>query len=199
MKILINEDQYKLFIENVTSIPIYKNVNLVRKFYEKFKNEFPNTPEYVLKDFIESLIVNNINELKWVLKHYKDNPYDSLGEWNKMYLKGPWILKTLDVNPEDFNDSTINAFIERDFGKINAYWVHKDEERTDVQTKLAKGDGKNQPVTVIYDDKTGKYELIEGWHRTMSILKLGDNGEDLKNWEKVKIRAYVNLNSNLIY
>ena len=37
----------------------------------------------------------------------------------------------------------------------------------------------------------GKYELIEGWHRTMSALKLGDNGEDLKNWDKIKLRAFV--------
>jgi hypothetical protein len=33
--------------------------------------------------------------------------------------------------------------------------------------------------------------MVEGWHRTMSALKLGDNGEDLKNWDKVKLRAFV--------
>lgn len=199
MKILISEQQYKLILDNITSIPIYKNVNLVRKFFDKLKTEFPNTPEYVLKDVIESLIVNNPDELKWVLRDFKGNPSTALGIWWKNFLKGPWSLRILEVNPEDFNNSTINAFIDRDFGKINAYLVPNDKERTDTQTKLAKGDGKNQPIIVIYDDKTGKYELIEGWHRTMSILKLGDNGEDLKNWDKVKIRAYVNLNSDLIY
>jgi len=31
----------------------------------------------------------------------------------------------------------------------------------------------------------------------MSILLLGDNGEDLKNWDKVKIRAFVRDTSKL--
>lgn len=84
-------------------------------------------------------------------------------------------------------------------GGVDAYMVPDDEERMITQKKMVKGDGKNQPIIVIYDDKTKKYQLIEGWHRTMNLLKMGDNGEDLKNWKKVKIRAYVNSNSDLIY
>ena len=66
----------------------------------------------------------------------------------------------------------------------------KDKQRMDVQRKLAVSTGKNEPITVV-KHKDGKYEIIEGWHRVMSILKLGDNGEDLKNWDKVKLRAFV--------
>lgn len=199
MKILINERQYKLFLENVTSIPTYKNVNVVRNFFDKVKKRFPKTPEYVIKDVIESKIINNPNELKWTRRNLGGDPMLSLDNWTIKLLEGPWTLKILDVNPEDFNDSTVNAFIERRFGEINTYMVPDDEKRMETQRKLAKGDGKNQPIIVIYDKKTGKYQLIEGWHRTMSLLKLGDNGEDLKNWEKVKIRAYVNLNSDLTF
>jgi len=28
----------------------------------------------------------------------------------------------------------------------------------------------------------------------MSILKMGDNGEDIKNWDKVKLRAFITPN-----
>lgn len=199
MEFLVTKKQYKLFLEEVSSIPTYKNVNVVRNFFDKLKKEFPTTPEYVLKDVIESIIVNNPEELKWVRRYFGGDPSLALGEWWKMFLKGPWVLKILEVNPEDFNESTVNAFIERDFGKINTYMVPDDEKRMKIQREIVKGDGKNQPIIVIYDSNTGKYELIEGWHRTMNLLKMGDNGEDLKNWEKVKIRSYVNLNSDLIY
>ena len=48
----------------------------------------------------------------------------------------------------------------------------------------------NEPV-IVERLSNGKYKLLEGWHRTMSILLLGDNGEDIKNWDKVKIRSFV--------
>lgn len=106
------------------------------------------------------------------------------------YLKGPWKLKIINVNPEDFTENTINAFIERDFGNIDAYFVPRDKERMDIQRNLPTTTGKNEPIIVV-KHKNGKYELIEGWHRTMSSLKLGDNGEDLKNWDKIKLKAFV--------
>jgi hypothetical protein len=106
------------------------------------------------------------------------------------YLNGDWKLRIIEVNPEDFTENTINAFIERNFGDIDAYMVKNDKERMDVQRKLATPTGKNEPIIVI-KHKDGKYEMVEGWHRVMSTLKLGDNGEDLKNWDKVKLRAFV--------
>jgi hypothetical protein len=198
MRLIITERQYKLLSEEIQSIPIYKNVQMVSKFFEKLRKEYPRTPEYVLKDVIESIIVNNPEELKWVGRYFGGEPMLALGDWWKELLKGPWVLKIIEVNPEDFTENTISAFIDREFGDVDAYFVKQDKERTDTQRKIVKGDGKNQPIIVVYDKKTDKYELIEGWHRTMSLLKLGDNGEDLKNWDKIKIRAYVNLNSNLI-
>ena len=111
------------------------------------------------------------------------------GYWGE-YLRGPWKLEILNVNPEDFDDRTVNAFSERHFGDVNTYQVPDDEERTQTQRDIAKGDGTNEPV-IVEKKPNGKYELIEGWHRTMSILLLGDNGEDLKNWGRVKIRAFV--------
>jgi len=99
-------------------------------------------------------------------------------------------LKILNVNPMDFTDETIDWMIEREFGYSIEHNIPKDKDRTEFQRKIARADGRNEPIVVI-KTKDGKYELIEGWHRTMSILKLGDNGEDLKNWDKVKIRAFV--------
>ena len=173
-------------------IPIYKETNPYKNMYDKLRRYYSSTPEYVLKDiFNNNLLPNSMEDIK---KNYYGDPilylsrYDG-GYWDR-FLKGPWKLEVLTVNPEDFDDNTVNAFLERDFGSVDSYLVPNDEERMKTQKRLAKSSGMNEPIIVVRNPK-GKYELIEGWHRTMSILLLGDNGEDLKNWDKVKIRAFV--------
>jgi len=174
-------------------IPIYGEYesNNNKKILDKLKGYYSNTPEYVLNDIFNTNIKQHTND---IIKNYYNDPVLFLarfdgGYWDR-FLKGPWNLEIINVNPEDFDDNTVNAFLERDFGNIDSYLVPKDEERTSTQRRLAKPTGMNEPV-IVERNPNGKYELIEGWHRTMSILLLGNNGEDLKNWDKVKIRAFV--------
>ena len=174
-------------------IPIYGEYesNINKKMLERLKSYYKNTPEYILNDIFNTNIKQHTNDIE---KNYYNDPalflarFDG-GYWDSL-LKGPWNLEIINVNPEDFDDNTVNAFLERDFGNIDSYLVPKDEERTSTQRRLAKSTGMNEPV-IVERKPNGKYELIEGWHRTMSILLLGNNGEDLKNWNKVKIRAFV--------
>jgi transcription elongation factor GreA-like protein len=190
MKFIITESQYEL-LENIQSIPLYKSMSSsCKSFFDRLKKEFPNTPEYVLKEFTINVLCGDDESFRTVMNQYYGDPIPFLGKMIYDYLNGKWELTIIQVNPEDFIDNTVNAFIERNFGDINAYMVHKDEERMDIQRKIAIPTGKNEPIIVI-KHKNGKYELVEGWHRTMSTLKLGDNGEDLKNWDKVKLRAFV--------
>jgi hypothetical protein len=174
-------------------IPIYGEYesNINKKILDKLKGYYSNTPEYVLNDIFNTNIKQHTND---IVKNYYNDPVLFLarfdgGYWDK-FLKGPWNLEIINVNPEDFDNNTVNAFLERDFGNIDSYLVPKDEERTSTQRRLAKPTGMNEPI-IVERNPNGKYELIEGWHRTMSILLLGNNGEDLKNWDKVKIRAFV--------
>ena len=190
MKIIITERQYKL-LEDVQSIPLYKTTSSVCKsFYNRFRTEFPNTPEYILKEFVINVLCGDDESFKTIMGQYHGDPIPFLGKKIYDYLNGDWKLKVIEVNPEDFTDNTVNAFLERNFGEVDAYMVQNDKERMDVQRKLATPTGKNEPIIVI-KHKDGKYEMVEGWHRVMSTLKLGDNGEDLKNWDKVKLRAFV--------
>ena len=69
--------------------------------------------------------------------------------------------------------------------------VPDDKERLDFQKTIAVGDGTNEPV--ILHKNGNKYILIEGWHRTMAILTLGDNGDHPDTWPTQKIKAYVHL------
>jgi hypothetical protein len=190
MRVIITERQYKL-LEDVQSIPLYKPTSSVCKsFYNRFRKEFPNTPEYILKEFVINVLCGDNESFKTIMGQYHGDPIPFLGKKIYDYLNGNWKLKVIEVNPEDFTDNTVNAFLERNFGEIDAYMVQNDKERMDTQRKLATPTGKNEPIIVI-KHKDGKYEMVEGWHRVMSTLKLGDNGEDLKNWDKVKLRAFV--------
>lgn len=190
MRIIITERQYNL-LEDVQSIPLYKPTSSVCKsFYDRFRKEFPNTPEYILKEFVTNVLCGDDESFKTIMGQYHGDPIPFLGKKIYDYLNSDWKLKVIEVNPEDFTDNTINAFLERNFGEVDAYMVQNDKERMDVQRKLATPTGKNEPIIVI-KHKDGKYEMVEGWHRVMSTLKLGDNGEDLKNWDKVKLRAFV--------
>ena len=190
MKIIITERQYKL-LEDIQSIPLFKPTSSVCKsFYNRFRKEFPNTPEYILKEFVTNVLCGDDESFKTIMGQYHGDPIPFLGKMIYDYLNGDWKLKVIEVNPEDFTDNTVNAFLERNFGEVDAYMVQNDKERMDVQRKLATPTGKNEPIIVI-KHKDGKYEMVEGWHRVMSTLKLGDNGEDLKNWDKVKLRAFV--------
>ena len=177
--------------EIVTSIPILPPSSpSCEKFLDRIRGEFPKTPEYVLKEFTYNSLCGNKSIISLINRQYFGDPIPYLSKSIYNFLKGPWKLKILNVNPEDFTENTINAFIERDFGDVDTYFVPKDKERMDIQRELATSTGKNEPIIVIKHEN-GKYELIEGWHRTMSSLKLGDNGEDLKNWNKIKLRAFV--------
>ena len=190
MRVIITERQYKL-LEDVQSIPLYKPTSSVCKsFYNRFRKEFPNTPEYILKEFVTNVLCGDDESFRTIMGQYHGDPIPFLSKKIYDYLNGNWKLKVIEVNPEDFTDNTVNAFLERNFGEVDAYMVQNDKERMDVQRKLATPTGKNEPIIVI-KHKDGKYEMVEGWHRVMSTLKLGDNGEDLKNWDKVKLRAFV--------
>lgn len=168
-------------------VPIYKSHNLPKQMYLRLRDHYPTTPEYVIKDYFYNVIIPNIDFIK--KERYGDPLLLTVGSWDN-YLKGPWKLEILSVNPEDFDDTTVNAFIERDFGNVDTYQVPDDDERMRIQKKIATPNGMNEPV-IVERLSNGKYKLLEGWHRTMSILLLGDNGEDIKNWDKVKIRAFV--------
>jgi hypothetical protein len=175
-------------------IPIYKEYepSTNKKMYDRLRKYYSSTPEYVLKDiFFNNVAVNAMEDIN---KNYYGDPILFLarfdgGYWDR-FLKGPWKLEILNINPEDFDDKTVNGFIERDFGNVDAYLVPNDEERMETQKRMATSNGMNEPI-IVERNRIGKYELIEGWHRAMSILLLGNNGEDLKNWDKVKIRAFI--------
>jgi len=195
------DDEYEMGVEldeDVDSIPIYKEVNPNKRIYEKLRKGFPTTPNYILNDFFRNVIMNN-ESLKSINDTYYGDPVSFLHNssyWNN-YLNSDWKLEVIEVNPNDFDHETVDAFFDREFGDVNSFDVPKDEERMETQMSMRRSDGNNEPV-ILLRNPNGKYKLNEGWHRTMSILKMGDNGEDIKNWDKVKLRVFVAPNPDFI-
>lgn len=126
-------------------------------------------PEYVLRD--------------WLYRNTKD--FDPKKENKDQYLKivnsyiesfveghgkGHWEYEVLDISIDSFTD-----FVKEDLKKKMSGFIRKDipkdEERHLVQqSKIEKGGVSSEPI-IVAETKYGKYDLLEGWHRTTSALK----------------------------
>tara|TARA_B100002019_G_scaffold65832_1_gene56531 strand:- start:9737 stop:10297 length:561 start_codon:yes stop_codon:yes gene_type:complete len=180
---------------------------LLKKLAEQVSNEyatellyktFYNMPEYVFNDFVMSKNGFFQKEFKRLYKQNPDIDEDELEYEFEDWVNIKWKLKVLTVNPSDFTKNNQKTMISRKFGDLNPNNVPDDEERTEFQRKLAKKlkPGTNEPVIVL--SKGTEYRLLEGWHRTMAILSLGNNGEtDPTKWNRVKIKAYVGTGSSV--
>jgi hypothetical protein len=192
------------------SIPVYNPPSQFyagagKTLYKLFRNAFPNLPEHVANDIYNQTlpgtndtIVNAIkkgedpknvflNYYSGVTFNFVKDPGTNLtsDQMKNVLLKGIWKQKILNVNPADFSEHSRNRMIKRNFG------VNHNEDPTRIQRQQsgARSDGSNEPVIII--QTSDGLTLWEGFHRTMSILALGRNGEDPLRWNKVKLRAWV--------
>lgn len=142
-----------------------------RRKLKHLRMRYPNVPRYVLKDIFRG----------------EDDPLFS--QLNRLL----WQKTVLDVSPADFCPLTLRNLKERSFGDVTheKMLFLRDKERTQTQRKIAAEtpEGTNEPVIVV--KRADGYMIIEGWHRTMSILRLGRNGAEPERWEKVKLNAWV--------
>ena len=127
------------------------------------RGRLPEVPEYVLYDLYYKSVKNMNNiELYEFLKEHGDI------KWQ--------LVKNFRIDPKTtFDDATLNTLKIRDGGKVNPYNIPKDEERH--AGALERIGSKGMPTEPILLIKNGeKYELVEGWHRTMQLLNLYPNG-----------------------
>lgn len=136
------------------------------------------------------------------------------------YKDYQWTPKPIvvQVTPNDFSSSTLGIFLARRFGFLTDNHVRDDANRMKMQGQLmnTRGAGENEPVIMIKRDDN-KYDLIEGWHRTMNYLVYdGDdkygapndqiallknasmpvNDIDLNKWRPVPIKAWLGTKGN---
>jgi hypothetical protein len=124
-------------------------------------------PEYVLRDWLyrNTKEVGDMNP-----QMYKDLMKSYLESFVEGHGRGHWEFEVLDISIDSFTDFVKEDLLKKMGGYINQH-VPKDKERHATQiAKLEKGGVSPEPIIVV-ETKYGKYDLLEGWHRTTNALK----------------------------
>lgn len=142
---------------------------------------FINVPCYVFKEFFyvhKGFFKETFKELldKGVSNLDIDNVFL---EWSDV----SWNKEIIEVTINDFTQDTQLELNNRGLGSVHLDTVPEDYKRTLIQRELADKviSGSNEPV-ILLETKQG-YNLLEGWHRTMSYLR--------KSNDKILINAWV--------
>lgn len=120
-----------------------------------FQNMFPNTPEYVLRDF--------------VYKNYKNTPDQIEPEIVEWLNDLKWTKKEMVITIDIFDNFTQGRLREL-IGEA------PDDQRYKTQRdRIAGGEAINkEPIIVTMDGN--EYELQEGWHRTAESIRQWPDG-----------------------
>jgi len=164
MKYIITESQLKFLTE-------------VREgWYNLLRKKLPNMPEYVLKDWIYRKVDN-----------YKD--YESFNEWlDEWIVDLKWeYQKDFPMTIDIFSDKSKKELEERINGLVRSD-VDRDEERHRNQKELLKLRGISKEPIILFKHEDGKYDLGEGWHRTVQAFSLYPEGY-------IQPNVYIGLNA----
>jgi hypothetical protein len=152
-------------------------------FLKYLTRKLPNTPKYVIKDWIYQLLKPagrgeedhwDWSDLNDVFKHGGYAAADDFGPLDK-------IVWTPKPKPVIFNIDMFNAYAKKHLNdrvnKSPKYWITKDAKRHSIQaSRLGPKELAFEEPAIMFLFPNGEYELIEGWHRTIQAFqKYGDN------------------------
>lgn len=141
--------------------------------------KLPNTPEYVIKDWV----------YKMIKKSDDINTREGIIDWIDNWVKDiQWEHKTdFPISMDIFTEKTKNELKDRISGDVR-HDVDKDFERHQTQQALLKDKGISKEPIILFKTKDGKYELGEGWHRTTQTFKVFPDGF-------IQPNVYIGLNA----
>ena len=165
MKYIITERQLDLLLEKREG------------WYRLLQQKLPHFPEYVLKDWIYRKVDD-----------YKD--YKSFVNWIDDFLVDlEWeYQKDFPIKMDIFNEKTQNELKERIDGFVRSD-VERDEERHRAQKELLQSRGISKEPIILFRTKDGKYQLGEGWHRTVQAFTMFPEGF-------IQPNVYIGLNAS---
>jgi hypothetical protein len=125
--------------------------------YNWLVEKLPNTPEYVVRDWVYKMIKQSDDV----------NTYEGITEWIDEFVKDvEWeFQKDFPISMDIFTDKTKKELESKIGGELTTH-VGKDEERHEKQKELLQSKGISKEPIILFKTKDGKYELGEGWHRT---------------------------------
>jgi hypothetical protein len=143
------------------------------------RQQLPNFPDYVIKDWIYKMIKKDDNI----------NTAEGIQDWIDSQLKDlKWETKAnFPITMDIFGNKTQQELKSRIGGEIRQD-VGKDIERHKTQQKLLKSQGISKEPIILFKTRDGKYELGEGWHRTTQAFKIYPEGF-------IQPNVYIGLNA----
>ena len=124
-------------------------------------------PDYVLRDWL----YRNTRELDGMEPElYKGLVEEYLKNFVKDYGVGHWENKVLDISIDSFTKNVQDLLKKKIEGYINPDIGNDEKRHKTQQSQLDKQGVSPEPIIVI-ETKDGKYDLLEGWHRTTNTLK----------------------------
>jgi len=146
--------------ENISRIKEMMGLLIEKRegWYNLLRKKLPNMPEYVLKDWIYRKV-----------DYYKD--YESFNNWLDEWIVGlDWeYQKDFPMTMDIFSDKSRKELEERIKGSVRSD-VDRDEERHKNQKELLKLRGISKEPIILFRHEDGKYDLGEGWHRTVQAF-----------------------------
>lgn len=130
---------------------VYELLEFRDRVFDYFKKLFPNTPDYVIKDFI--------------YKNYKNDPKGIDPDTIEWLNELNWTKKEITVTLDIFDEWTQNRL-----KQLIGDAAQTADPRYTTQQDLVNLSGvSKEPIIVTLED--GEYVLQEGWHRTVAALK----------------------------
>lgn len=124
-------------------------------------------PEYVVRDWL----YRNVKEVGGTNPEmYKGLVEAFCKNFINDYGRGHWEYKVIDVSLDIFTDYVRLDLKDKMGGYINPH-IQKDEERHKTQASQIEKVGVSPEPIILVLTPDGKYELLEGWHRTTNALK----------------------------
>ena len=166
------------FFEVFMNMNLQENIDRIKKnmgivvetregLYGWLVEKLPNTPEYVIRDWVYKMIKNSDDI----------NTKEGITDWIENWVKDlEWeYQKDFPISMDIFTDKTKRELQSRIQGEVRKD-VDKDTERHETQKELLKSKGISKEPIILFKTKDGKYELGEGWHRTTQTFILFPNG-----------------------
>ena len=160
----------------------YMNINEVQsKMMQYMQSLVPKWPPYVVSDLLykgfspsQKRSTNNPRELAVFLQEMAQ----SYGYATPQQMQ--WKLQELTITKDIFDDETLRRMQERGMGQSNPYGVPDDAQRhqgaaarmqqnPNVRVRGYSGASGGEPILLVRW-RSGKHELLEGWHRTIQML-----------------------------
>ena len=166
----------------------------MKNFIEKENLPAKDWPAYIKKEFFEKILLKERpgyvtrEEAEDALKNISTpQGIKSIKELYISFPKEPVVLD-LKIDGSDFIQDSRNKLTQR--MNLKPYeelsQVPHDTERHKKQHELLK-DFEYNPIPVILLAKSGKYEIREGWHRIMELIKKAI----VLNLPSFKLNAYI--------